>query len=269
MKAAPLAGPKLKVERAKSHIADLEKEIGAFYDGKPYEIRHHRDAKTGENVYTLHISQKIPAHWTTIIGDAVHNLRSALDQLVCDLVVANRKQPTRRTGFPIAGTLKRYEADAKGKIALTSPQAQRFISDLKPYDGGNPFLYVLHELDVLDKHKGIIPVGAAHADTIAQWAVPMMFTGPEGEFRIGGPGPDGKPFTMGWIRPDNAPRVSPLKDGVELYRSNYPFREEVQFAFEVTVTEVAAANGKPIVELLQQCAEFIEQTIATIERDLL
>jgi hypothetical protein len=43
-----LAGPRIKIERAKRHIRDLEAEIAAFHGRGPYEIVAYDDAKTGD-----------------------------------------------------------------------------------------------------------------------------------------------------------------------------------------------------------------------------
>lgn len=199
-----LPGPKLKIKRAKQHIAELETALMAFHERRPYELVHEIDPKTGENVYRVHIKEALPCELPTILGDIVHNLRAALDHLVCDLIRANRKQPKRGSGFPISGTRKHLESNAIGKIDGVSPKAERFIKRLKPYKGGNTPLWVLHELDALDKHSGIIPVAAAHVAIAARWALPMFFWGTDGSFRIGGPGPGGKPMWTGFGVPDGS-----------------------------------------------------------------
>ena len=43
------SGPKLKVERAKKHIAELEALLQTFHQSNPYELVLNQDAKTGEN----------------------------------------------------------------------------------------------------------------------------------------------------------------------------------------------------------------------------
>ena len=94
-----LCGPKLKVERAKEHIAELEALVRSFNESKPHEFFVEKDDKTGEDVIRVRIHKAVPKRTSIIVGDAVHNLRSALDQLVCDLIVANGKQIRRGSGF--------------------------------------------------------------------------------------------------------------------------------------------------------------------------
>jgi hypothetical protein len=123
-------GPKLKIKRAKQHLAELNTAINAFHESGAYEIIHEVDSKSGESVYRIRVHKEIPCDISTIIGDIVHNLRSSLDQVVCDLVRANKKQVRRGTGFPISRTAKHFETNSTGKIQGVSPKARRLIERL-------------------------------------------------------------------------------------------------------------------------------------------
>src|SRR5688572_1441682 len=87
--ADPLAGAYIKIERAKEHVQDLETEITAFLGREPYRIVRQDDANTGEQTYRVLVSEDGPLRWGAIIGDVIHNLRTALDHLACQLVLAN------------------------------------------------------------------------------------------------------------------------------------------------------------------------------------
>jgi hypothetical protein len=99
-----LVGIRAKIERAKEHIRDLNAEWQAFRATDSYGIRVDLDPQTGERVYRFEIRQQISIDIATIIGDAVHNLRSALDHLACQLVEANGRTATNRTAYPIRDT---------------------------------------------------------------------------------------------------------------------------------------------------------------------
>ena len=88
----PLAGVRLKIERAKKHINDLEADIRAFRGGNPYRVVTDEHPRTGDITYRLSITKDIPIEWSAIIGDFVHNLRSSLDLLACALIRANHNQ---------------------------------------------------------------------------------------------------------------------------------------------------------------------------------
>src|SRR5579871_3852534 len=124
-----LARIKLKTQRAKDHIRDLDTAIQAFRDSDPYGFRVEDDLQTGDQVHRIQIRSETPEHFALLIGDAVHNLRTALDHLAWQLVLANGQVPTSGPGgtqFPI------YDPNPKAKspqgvIPGISTTAQRII----------------------------------------------------------------------------------------------------------------------------------------------
>jgi len=70
-----------KVERAEKHIEDLLLACEAFFDSKPYEIEIKVDPDKSERSYHLVRMAEVPDEIMLICGDAIHNLRSALDYL--------------------------------------------------------------------------------------------------------------------------------------------------------------------------------------------
>lgn len=72
-------GAHLKVERAKKHIADLQDIFGTFVKQHPHALHIDNDASSGLITVEVRFSEPLPASLALIIGDAVHNLRTALD----------------------------------------------------------------------------------------------------------------------------------------------------------------------------------------------
>jgi hypothetical protein len=68
----------LKQDRALQHLENLEAEGQLWREGNPYRITHEPDPQTNKKPIRL------------IIGDSVHNLRSALDNLAYALSEAYR-----------------------------------------------------------------------------------------------------------------------------------------------------------------------------------
>ena len=91
-----------KIERAKKHIADLHLACEAFFSSRPYDIRVETNPDKLERSYHLVSIREVPDEIISICGDALHNLRSALDHLAFQLVLVAGNKPTRRTCFPIA-----------------------------------------------------------------------------------------------------------------------------------------------------------------------
>lgn len=93
--------------------------------------------------------------WGIVIGDAVHCLRSALDQMVSGLCT----EPSGRTAFPICRTEKDWIIDAPGHLWSIPPRFVALIDEAQPYHRGDKAhmhpLAVLNELWNLDKHRAI------------------------------------------------------------------------------------------------------------------
>jgi hypothetical protein len=74
----------IKIERANHHIDDLKSKISVFLESNPYTISGYID-DTNRPTYRVSNVQPIPPSLLVITGDAVQNLRSALDYLACAL----------------------------------------------------------------------------------------------------------------------------------------------------------------------------------------
>ena len=93
----------LNVERAKEQVQNLETKVIEFMVRRPYGAVVAQERTTGHHVISARVDEQPPVWWSAIAGDVVHNLRSALDITVRQLVIANNERPTGETGFPIAG----------------------------------------------------------------------------------------------------------------------------------------------------------------------
>jgi hypothetical protein len=88
----------LKVEQAKKHTDRLEREIIDFWSTNPYAIEVVGDPKNATGAYRIKGEPApLPDSLTLTVGDAAHNLRSALDHFAC-ATVAN---VTTSTAFPV------------------------------------------------------------------------------------------------------------------------------------------------------------------------
>src|SRR4051812_42882611 len=101
---------RLRIERAKKHIVDLNTAIVAFNATGPYEVGAKRDPDTRKPIYYVKEVKPTPAEFSLIAGDAIQNLRSSLDHLAWLLVKANGGTPGDSTQFPIYKDLKKYES---------------------------------------------------------------------------------------------------------------------------------------------------------------
>jgi hypothetical protein len=152
----PFAAPKLKIERAERHIIDLETTIEAFRRRDPNPVTIEDDHERGVRRLNIEIREVVPYEIGLIVGDAVHNLRSALDIMICD-VAALFGDDSRKARFPFAEEADALESVFRPEVKKLPADILAMIKALKPYKkGGDKKLRGLHDLDVLDKHQVII-----------------------------------------------------------------------------------------------------------------
>ncbi len=84
--------------RAKRHIDELDESIRGFLSKDPYRI-HVTTSKDELHCYS-EVRELFSTDIPMIIGDAAHNLRSALDLLICALIDRNGEEITTRSSFP-------------------------------------------------------------------------------------------------------------------------------------------------------------------------
>jgi hypothetical protein len=161
---------RIKIERAKQHISDLEIELGNTR-GRYKEVRLlEKDPDFGNTFLAWKNLPIYSFESLAIAGDAIHNIRSSLDQLAYQLAVAGTDRTPRRTVcFPIAKDRDTYEAEKARKVKGIRPEAVELIDRLKPYKGGNDMLWRIHELDNIDKHRYVFTVGKNALFTARWW----------------------------------------------------------------------------------------------------
>ncbi|MDT3683834.1 MAG: hypothetical protein RO009_02175 [Pseudorhodoplanes sp.] len=151
-------GAELKLQRAKHHIEDFVTQAEALYNREGRRLSTHDDAHTRQRTLIAKINTAVPDHFPLIIGDAVHNLRSALDHMTWDILRPHGPVPDK-VQFPFCKRAEGFESVLTNRqIKVAGEEIAQKFRDLKPYPGGNDILYGLHVLDVTDKHELIVPV---------------------------------------------------------------------------------------------------------------
>jgi hypothetical protein len=91
----------------------------------------------------------------TIVGDVVHNLRSALDVAAWQLAIDHDETEARRrphlVQFPLARDVAGFTAH--NALPFFSEDARRVLESLQPYQRSNEALGWLRELSNSDKHR--------------------------------------------------------------------------------------------------------------------
>ncbi len=170
-----LASAMLKVKRAERHID----EIRAISDplSRDFYVIKRREYGRGvdrEPAYTDLIYkpiQPVAQHFALIVGDAVHNLRSALDHLAT--AIARTKNASAEIHFPMcklrqdllaAHLSKSGQQKALAAIEDALPGAKElFFKEIRSENGPDEHLWAFNVLDNTDKHNLLIPSVAVTA----------------------------------------------------------------------------------------------------------
>jgi hypothetical protein len=168
----------VKLGRAGEHIGALDAEVSEFLEGGGYRIEE-EPGQPHETVYRLLLTRPVPLHLSTIIGDTLHNLRSALDCVAFELARRHvgrdlTEGEESATEFPVSGTHEWFERffTRRGRDALYGPREREAMGSVQPgahHDlavqfGATPSdtreeavkwdsLWVLNRLSNIDKHR--------------------------------------------------------------------------------------------------------------------
>ena len=169
MPVVDLMNPRAKIVRGFIHLDALMDEIGEFAARTSDPIINweqrvvREDGQDWNAIVCTEVLQKPPAELGLVFGDTIHNFRTALDHLVCSLVEANGKTPTRSNQFPIQ--VRTPDETAKKRIrrnlAKLDPVARKRIKSIQPYlDPGADWSEALAALSLMDnddKHQLVAP----------------------------------------------------------------------------------------------------------------
>ena len=165
-----LAGIDIKIARASKHLDALHGEMVAWDQRRPWRLSHEVHDNGRKHLFRLRYEEEIPVEWAVVLGEIIHNLRSALDQSVYWLGVDWTGKPVPGSSFPVyvrkanfAERSKRSKAwsstSGMHKIRGIGPGPHAFVEALQPYPqrcGRRReclALRLLHDFWNQDKHR--------------------------------------------------------------------------------------------------------------------
>lgn len=245
-----------KIQRARGHISELQASVRAFIQRAPYKIKGEINEATNEAVFTAEADPEFaspPIELTLISAEVAHQLRSAQDHLVWQLVIANTGQPPQgaKSGFPIFKNEAGYSGRAPAMIAGVSAQAAADrIRAAQPYHAGNDaervLIWIVQELNNAEKHR-IIPVMTTYS-----------FVGHVRLVKADGSSVD--------ILPWQEEVRDPLHDGMEIAR--VPITDamdggafDIPVGLDIAFEQVGAVKGQPATSLLSEATDYVADLI--------
>ena len=227
----PLDGSRAKIARAADHLETLDAALSRFVRDGGFRMSSEPDPDTGEHVMRVYsqLQPPVPPSDATsvMVGDALHNLRSALDHLIWRLA----KTPTRANQFPIFDAPEAFKKESKRYLRSVPKTHGAKIEAYQPYPGRSTALSTLAKLNDVDKHRLLLP-GAT------------SFAGLTGRFS--GYGVNSLTVTgHDW---------TPFEDGAEVYRlaiepSGGPMNVKAEVSYTVVFRDPDSSIGVSIQDL--------------------
>jgi hypothetical protein len=174
-----------KLRWAKKHLEAFRKEATAIADQRSHRVEVKDNPSTEEYIFTVHGLPTVNPDWGYLVGDCIHNLRSALDHLVLQLAILGQggRQLTDREAFscsfPIHTKPESFPDPSKsGPIKLLRAGERTRITELQPFSAWDPSIWGstphipfgrmqparipsalarLQTLDNTDKHRTVHP----------------------------------------------------------------------------------------------------------------
>jgi hypothetical protein len=231
----------------------------------PYGVVVEHDPDTGERRWRARVSRSIPDTWSIVIGDVIHNLRAALDYLAWELWVKEGGKvtepaatgivfwvidPTKPSNPKVAKAVREGKVGAFGNAAVTLMERLQVDPGRKasPDPELRP-LWLLHQLDIWDKHRRLNVVGGTEQLT---------------HMTLGGPGEDVHIEEM--VIGGGDIRTVPIADGTELLRLTLgPTTPDVQmqqqFTGFVAFEQEGPGKGEPVIPTLDQLISFVDEAL--------
>ena len=167
---ADYSGVDLKIERADEHLRAFESELRVYVEANPITLEAKSDPDPSRERFHIGPRNPLPPRLSLILGDCIHNLRSALDHLVMALALDNGADPDDNSiQFPICTEAAFFHGGqtrsgktvgprGRNQVRALRPAAQAFIEGLQPYNRGSNawMLTELGHLDNVDKHRQLI-----------------------------------------------------------------------------------------------------------------
>lgn len=152
-----------RLYRAFYHLERVEAEVAAWLEERPYKSWSDFDVDTNYKLLWVEVLKPPPAQLGLVIGDCLHGLRAALDNLVYELALAHvgidpmPEGRARLLEFPIFGNRAMDDRECRNKIGCIDPRAQAIIKGLQPHNLGDAAstdpLWWLQRLSNIDKHR--------------------------------------------------------------------------------------------------------------------
>jgi hypothetical protein len=256
-----------KLRWAKRHFEDVASAIKGFEKRDKHTFSVQRDADKGEYTFYVHDLEPVDPDWSLMLGDCIHNARTALDYLMVQLYsLITQTDPAQVKGvmFPISddpGNFNRLPGVVEARKHLAFSGYLTRIEELQPYNTLNPSIWpivmapntpptnspgsalsTLSRMDIRDKHRALhaaraaISVGGALRSYLTKW--------PTGFVSVG----------------SNGPKYGPLENDAVVSICTF----QTPLPYEWEPTQVDMKRRFPVDVVIDQTPPFLDQAVLVI-----
>jgi len=161
--------------------------------------------------------------------------------------------------FPIFDDATKYERGSPRRVRGMKQDAIDAINSTKPYKDGNDTLWLLHTLNIIDKHRYLILVGSALQGVDVGAVVSH-------DFKAAFPQFDSMPILHTFFPP--ADRKFPLEVDDELYvdAQDAEVNNDMKYEFDVAIDEPGITEGEPLIKTLQDMVDLVDKLVTDFAR---
>ncbi|MGH8147146.1 MAG: hypothetical protein ACREPY_12510 [Rhodanobacteraceae bacterium] len=257
-----------KLARAREHVDAITACVREYLNSTPYVISTTRESDTNRLTYFVASVKPTPTRVSALIGDAIHNLRSALDHVAYQLVwVAVGTPPSTRVYFPIGDNRERYLEQRRHQLKGALSDAIAAVDAVKPYHGGNDLLWQLHKLNNIDKHRMLLTAGSVYQSFNIGPRMSRDLRNLMADVHDGSSETDFPSVNL-FLQPKN--KKFPLEAGDRLL-TDLPDAEPdptLQFQFSLSFGEQGIVYGEPIIETMAAMLKCVEELLSTFKSHL-
>lgn len=234
----PLHGARLRHERAGEHIDHIKREVEPIYE-RFSEVATGQHPETGGYAVMFPKAQEPPPTLAVRVGEAIYNLRAALDYIVFELARLDSGEPQDGTQFPIEDRKEVFDETRRNTyLRGVSDSHVALIEEYQPYQGCN-WTGILRTLSNPDKHR----------------ALHLLLTQVDPEIEVS----TGHRFTAEDL--DRAPVVASNDPDAKAREPRFLGRSRHMQVDLKLVASVTFSDGPPVVETLEEMEFEVEALI--------
>lgn len=246
--ALPFEGAHLKLDQAKRHMHTLTIATARYAADNPAKIEQKTMPNGTPSISIMTPNVPVPADIALLVGDILHNIRSSLDLMMSEVARIRNKPDIK---FPFAANKAALEIILNKETSKLGEDIVDLVRSLKPFKGGNLALRALHDLDIIDKHKLLLPISRQQLYFLCSFSV--RYLGTDGNMHL--------------ISRKMAPgifeeAISGVPGSLYQYYIHLPENYDL---IAITFGKSMPFAGKPVFDVVEQMIKLVQDIVKQFE----